>query len=40
MVIDAVIEPELLREELIRRFAQARAKRRPWPAKHNPVTPV
>jgi acetyl-CoA carboxylase carboxyltransferase component len=40
MVIDAVIEPELLREELIRRFAQARAKRREWPAKHNPVTPV
>jgi acetyl-CoA carboxylase carboxyltransferase component len=40
MVIDAVIEPELLREELIRRFAQAGSKSRAWPAKHNPVTPV
>jgi methylmalonyl-CoA decarboxylase subunit alpha len=40
MVIDAVIDPELLREELIRRFDHARAKRRDWPAKHNPVTPV
>ena len=40
MVIDAVIAPELLREELIRRFAHARAKQRAWPAKHNPVTPV
>jgi methylmalonyl-CoA decarboxylase subunit alpha len=40
MVIDAVIEPELLRGELIRRFAQARSKQRDWPAKHNAVTPV
>ncbi len=40
MVIDAVIEPELLRGELIRRFAQAASKVRDWPAKHNPVTPV
>ena len=40
MVIDAVIAPELLREELIRRFAHARGKQREWPAKHNPVTPV
>jgi methylmalonyl-CoA decarboxylase subunit alpha len=40
MVIDAVIAPELLREELIRRFAQARGKQRAWPAKRNPVTPV
>jgi acetyl-CoA carboxylase carboxyltransferase component len=40
LVIDAVIEPELLREELIRRFAHAASKRRSWPAKHNPVTPV
>ena len=29
-----------LRGELIRRFAHARGKRREWPAKHNPVTPV
>jgi acetyl-CoA carboxylase carboxyltransferase component len=40
MVIDAVIAPELLREELIRRFAQAEGKQRSWPAKNNPVTPV
>jgi acetyl-CoA carboxylase carboxyltransferase component len=40
LVIDAVIEPELLREELIRRFEQASSKRRSWPAKHNPITPV
>jgi methylmalonyl-CoA decarboxylase subunit alpha len=40
LVIDAVIEPENLREELIRRFAQAVSKRRDWPAKRNPITPV
>ncbi|MGA2321934.1 MAG: acyl-CoA carboxylase subunit beta [Solirubrobacteraceae bacterium] len=40
LVIDAVIEPEQLREELVRRFARASSKRRVWPAKRNPVTPV
>ncbi len=40
MVIDAVVSPELLREELVRRFAHAASKQRDWPAKHNPVTPV
>jgi methylmalonyl-CoA decarboxylase subunit alpha len=40
LVVDAVIEPEDLREELVRRFAHAGSKRRTWPAKHNPVTPV
>ncbi len=40
MVIDAVVAPELLREELIQRFGHARGKQREWPAKHNPVTPV
>ncbi len=40
IVIDAVVAPELLREELIRRFAHAEGKQREWPAKHNPVTPV
>jgi acetyl-CoA carboxylase carboxyltransferase component len=40
LVIDAVIEPEDLRAELIRRFAHAASKRRDWPAKRNPVTPV
>jgi acetyl-CoA carboxylase carboxyltransferase component len=40
LVIDAVVEPERLREDLIRRFAHSAAKRRQWPAKRNPVTPV
>jgi acetyl-CoA carboxylase carboxyltransferase component len=40
LVVDAVIEPAQLRAELIRRFAHAACKRRTWPAKHNPVTPV
>jgi acetyl-CoA carboxylase carboxyltransferase component len=40
LVIDAVIEPQELREELVRRFAHAGSKQRTWPAKHNPVTPV
>ncbi len=40
LVIDAVIEPEALRDELIARLAHAARKQRAWPAKHNPVTPV
>ncbi len=40
MVIDAVIEPHELRGELIRRYALAAGKRREWPAKRNPLTPV
>ncbi|HEY5194542.1 MAG TPA: acyl-CoA carboxylase subunit beta [Solirubrobacteraceae bacterium] len=40
LVIDAVVEPEQLRADLIRRFAHAASKRREWPAKRNPVTPV
>jgi acetyl-CoA carboxylase carboxyltransferase component len=40
LVIDAVIEPEDLRGELIRRFAHAQSKTRAWPAKRNPITPV
>jgi hypothetical protein len=39
-VIDAVVPPESLRDELVRRFAHARGKSRDWPAKRNPVTPV
>ena len=39
-MIDAVIEPERLRAELVRRFAHAASKRRDWPAKRNAVTPV
>ena len=40
LVIDAVIQPEDLRSELIRRFSFAESKSRAWPAKRNPVTPV
>jgi methylmalonyl-CoA decarboxylase subunit alpha len=40
LVIDAVVEPDALREDLVLRFAGARRKQRAWPAKHNPVTPV
>jgi acetyl-CoA carboxylase carboxyltransferase component len=40
LVIDAVIQPEALRSELITRFALSAGKQREWPAKHNPVTPV
>jgi acetyl-CoA carboxylase carboxyltransferase component len=40
LVVDAVIEPDGLRGELVRRFAYAASKQRAWPAKHNPVTPV
>jgi methylmalonyl-CoA decarboxylase subunit alpha len=40
MVVDAVVEPEDLRAELVRRFAHAAGKQRDHPAKHNPVTPV
>ncbi len=40
LVIDAVVEPENLREDLIRRFVHAASKQRTWPAKRNPVTPV
>jgi methylmalonyl-CoA decarboxylase subunit alpha len=34
------VQPEDLRGELIRRFAQYAGKRRDWPAKRNPITPV
>ena len=40
IVVDAVVAPDDLRKELIRRFATAAAKRRDWPDKRNPVTPV
>ncbi|HEX3518067.1 MAG TPA: acyl-CoA carboxylase subunit beta [Solirubrobacteraceae bacterium] len=40
LVIDAVIEPQQLRGELVRRFAHAASKARDWPAKRNAVTPV
>jgi acetyl-CoA carboxylase carboxyltransferase component len=40
LVIDAVVEPDALREELVRRLEHCDSKRRTWPAKRNPVTPV
>jgi acetyl-CoA carboxylase carboxyltransferase component len=40
LVIDAVIQPEDLRGELIRRFGLAAGKHREWPEKRNPITPV
>jgi acetyl-CoA carboxylase carboxyltransferase component len=40
MIVDAVVEPQELRKELITRFAHASRKDREWPTKHNPVTPV
>ena len=40
LVVDAVIEPEDLREELVRRYGFYEGNRREWPAKHNAVTPV
>jgi propionyl-CoA carboxylase beta subunit len=40
LVVDAVVAPGNLRDELVRRFAHAASKRRTWPSKHNAVTPV
>jgi acetyl-CoA carboxylase carboxyltransferase component len=40
LVVDAVIQPEDLRAELVKRYALLAGKRRDWPAKRNPVTPV
>jgi methylmalonyl-CoA decarboxylase subunit alpha len=40
LVVDAVIEPDSLRQELIRRFALAQTKQRHFAERRNPVTPV
>jgi acetyl-CoA carboxylase carboxyltransferase component len=40
LVVDAVVAPEDLRDEVVRRLALAAGKARTWPAKRNPVTPV
>jgi acetyl-CoA carboxylase carboxyltransferase component len=40
MVVDAVIQPEDLRAELIRRFAMAAGKDRSFAERRNPVTPA
>lgn len=40
LVVDAVIEPDELRAELIRRYAEAAGKDRRFSERHNPITPA
>src|ERR671923_284351 len=40
IVVDAVVQPEDLRSELVKRFAAYASRDRAWPAKRNPITPV
>jgi acetyl-CoA carboxylase carboxyltransferase component len=40
LVVDAVVQPADLRDELVRRFALYSTRKRDWPDKRNPVTPV
>jgi methylmalonyl-CoA decarboxylase subunit alpha len=40
LVVDAIVEPDDLRAELIRRFALADGKDRRFSERHNPVTPA
>jgi acetyl-CoA carboxylase carboxyltransferase component len=40
LVVDAVIQPEDLRAELVRRFGLLAGKRRDWPRKRNPISPA
>jgi acetyl-CoA carboxylase carboxyltransferase component len=40
LVVDAVVQPEDLRGELVRRFALYAGRGHDWPAKRNAVTPV
>jgi acetyl-CoA carboxylase carboxyltransferase component len=40
LVVDAVVQPEDLRAELVARLAHAAGKQREWPAKHTPNTPA
>jgi len=40
LVVDAVIQPEDLRAEVVRRFALYEGRAREWPEKRNAVTPV
>jgi acetyl-CoA carboxylase carboxyltransferase component len=40
MVIDAIVQPEDLRDELVRRFARYASKHREWPAKRHGLPPV
>jgi acetyl-CoA carboxylase carboxyltransferase component len=40
LVVDAVIEPDSLRAELLRRYALAESKDRSFAERRNPITPV
>jgi len=40
LIVDAVVPPEQLRGELVRRFAAYRSRRRSDVARHHPVPPV
>jgi acetyl-CoA carboxylase carboxyltransferase component len=40
LVVDAVVQPDDLRSELVKRFAAYASRERSWPSKRNPVTPV
>ena len=40
LVVDSVIEPDELRAELIRRYAEASDKDRSFTERHNPITPA
>ena len=40
LVVDAIVQPEALRAELVRRYAQYAGKRRDWPRKRNAITPA
>ena len=40
LVVDAVVEPEVLRDDLIARFALAASKDRSFAERRNPVTPA
>jgi acetyl-CoA carboxylase carboxyltransferase component len=40
LVVDAVVQPDELRGELIRRLELARGKDRRFTERHNPITPV
>ena len=40
LVVDAVIEPDDLRAELVRRYAEAEGKDRSFTERNNPITPV
>jgi methylmalonyl-CoA decarboxylase subunit alpha len=40
LVVDAVVQPADLRDELVKRYAAYAGRTRDWPAKRNAVTPV